>query len=322
VKSGINIRIDTESFAFTPENVTGDNVAGQGHAHFYVNGEKIGRVYEEWAHLDGLPPGDHELRVTLNANSHAEYALDGATIEDTVTFTIPEAGDDAHAHAEMVEGVKGMAVTLEVEPDARAGFNVRIVPTNFAWAPENVNGDNVAGEGHAHLYLDGEQIGRYYGEWAHIDALPEGEFELRATLNSNQHATYALGGTPVEAAVKLTVTEDGGAVEDLKPGPGRSSGEEGGDRPDAGATVIVLVGGEPTDGPVRVKLKKGGKAKFIVTSDITGEIHVHGFDVTKNVGPGSDANFNFGTDFEGIFEIELHGPNGDVTIGSVVVEPR
>ena len=64
---------------------------------------------------------------------------------------------------------------LEVEPDGKAGFNVRIVPTNFTWAPENVNGDDVAGEGHAHLYLDGEQID-YDVRTIEADVLGEAQF--------------------------------------------------------------------------------------------------------------------------------------------------
>jgi len=83
-KSGINIHIITENFTFTPENVGEAHIEGEGHTHLYVDGKKVARVYGEWYHLDGLSHGEHEIRVTLNANDHADYQLDGKNIEATI----------------------------------------------------------------------------------------------------------------------------------------------------------------------------------------------------------------------------------------------
>ena len=38
---------------FAPENVNQADVDGQGHAHIYVDGEKVSRVYGERFHLTG-----------------------------------------------------------------------------------------------------------------------------------------------------------------------------------------------------------------------------------------------------------------------------
>ncbi|MFQ5426797.1 MAG: hypothetical protein ACE5EV_06930, partial [Gaiellales bacterium] len=99
-------------------------------------------------------------------------------------------------------------------------------------------------------------------------------------------------------------------------------GEDDGAGDTTSGPVIALVGGKPVDGPVQVKTKKGDKVRFTVTSDEAGEVHVHGFDIEKDVAPEEDAKFNFEAGFEGIFEIELHGQDGEVEIGSVRVEPR
>ncbi len=85
--------------------------------------------------------------------------------------------------------------------------------------------------------------------------------------------------------------------------------------------VIEVVGGEPVDGVTKITVKKGEKARFTVSSDTAGEVHLHGIDVTKSVGPGSDARFDVHTEFEGIFEIEMHGPNGQAEIASLVIKP-
>ena len=108
-KSGYNIMIRTENFTFTPENVNGENVAGEGHAHIYVGNEKIARVYSNNFHYDGSFEGTKEFRVTLNANDHSEYALNGEVIETSVLVThdssdpnhnaMHKHDDDDHMHS-------------------------------------------------------------------------------------------------------------------------------------------------------------------------------------------------------------------------------
>ena len=89
--SGYNLRIVTEGFRFAPESAGGAHVPGEGHAHLYVNGVKT-RVYSEWFHLDGLAPGTHEVRVTLNANDHSPYATGGVMLEDGLSLQVAGQG--------------------------------------------------------------------------------------------------------------------------------------------------------------------------------------------------------------------------------------
>jgi hypothetical protein len=72
---GLNVEVVTESFEFSPEAVNAPHEPGHGHAHLYLDGEKIARVYGRWFHLGSTPAEGGELRVTLNANDHAELAL-------------------------------------------------------------------------------------------------------------------------------------------------------------------------------------------------------------------------------------------------------
>lgn len=71
--SGYNIHLMTKHFTFAPQRASGDHVEGEGHAHVYVNDEKITRLYGEWAHI-ALPEGKNKVEVSLNANDHREYA--------------------------------------------------------------------------------------------------------------------------------------------------------------------------------------------------------------------------------------------------------
>lgn len=83
---GYNVQILTQNFTFTPSAINKDVVANEGHAHLYINGEKIFRVYGDWLHIPSnlLVEGANAVSVTLNANDHSGWAKDGIPIGSTV----------------------------------------------------------------------------------------------------------------------------------------------------------------------------------------------------------------------------------------------
>lgn len=76
-----NLQINVSNFRFNPEAVNGENAPGEGHAHIYLNGIKLARTYSPWFHIAGLTKGEHEVRVTLNANNHSQLAIKGQPVE-------------------------------------------------------------------------------------------------------------------------------------------------------------------------------------------------------------------------------------------------
>lgn len=84
--SGWNLQIMTENFTFSPENASLAHIDGEGHAHVYVNGVKLGRLYGPWVHLDGLPEGEVTIEVTLNANDHRALAVDNVALSQMLTI--------------------------------------------------------------------------------------------------------------------------------------------------------------------------------------------------------------------------------------------
>lgn len=88
---GFNIQILTENFTFTPSAINGEVMQNEGHAHLYVNGEKIQRVYGNWVHLPSslLVSGANAVTITLNANDHSEWAVNGAALASTVIVFMP-----------------------------------------------------------------------------------------------------------------------------------------------------------------------------------------------------------------------------------------
>ena len=78
--SGWNLHLETTNFRFAPENASTAHVVGEGHAHVYVNGVKIARIYANWFHIDHLPMGKVMVEVALNSNNHSELAVDNAPL--------------------------------------------------------------------------------------------------------------------------------------------------------------------------------------------------------------------------------------------------
>ena len=114
--SGMNVRLTTTNFTFAPQEVGGAHVPGHGHAHIYLDGVKVGRLYGEHYHLGSIAPGEHTLRATLNANTHQEYAVGGVIVEDSITVVVPDAGDTGgdHGHGEGSGAEQADAVDKEL----------------------------------------------------------------------------------------------------------------------------------------------------------------------------------------------------------------
>ncbi|MFW8634482.1 hypothetical protein [Cribrihabitans pelagius] len=83
--SGWNLQVTPENFRFAPQNASAADVPGEGHAHVYVNGGKIARLYAEWLHIPSLPAGGAEVTVSLNSNSHSPLTVEGEPVSASVT---------------------------------------------------------------------------------------------------------------------------------------------------------------------------------------------------------------------------------------------
>ena len=78
------LSLEVEQFRFAKDLVDGAHVPGTGHAHLYVSGMKVGRLYETTAFLPAVPPGRHVIEVTLNTNDHRAYMSGDRPIAATV----------------------------------------------------------------------------------------------------------------------------------------------------------------------------------------------------------------------------------------------
>ena len=200
---GVNVRIDTEGWRWAPEEVNLANAPGSGHAHVYVDGVKINRVYGPYYHLEDVEPGMREIRVTLNSNSHNELTYDGQPLEDTTMIAVDGdrgTGDGDHAPLE-AEG--GMSVEVMSHPDPLGGYNLQVIAAGFEFTPQNAGGEHVAGQGFGYVSINGEFHARLYSPWLKLPRLEPGMHEIVVSLAGNQGHPYQWEGSPVEASIMV-----------------------------------------------------------------------------------------------------------------------
>lgn len=86
--AGWNLHVLQQNFRFAPEQASQADTDGEGHAHVYINGTKLGRLYGNWLHIAELPKGEVEVKVSLNANSHSPLVVDGVPVEATISLQV------------------------------------------------------------------------------------------------------------------------------------------------------------------------------------------------------------------------------------------
>ena len=259
--------------------------------------------------------GDSDDTTPAQTDTTAAAETTEAMSDDEMSDMDMDETEGGHSHGEAFDVDAATAPTIDVVlvDDPAGGWNLRLETTNFRFAPENVSTDHVDGEGHAHLYIDGERHGRIYGEWYQVPGLTEGEHTLRVELSTNDHRTYAVDGQPVDDSVTVTVmAADGNGHSDEGHGDEShdhdSAEESSGDA--AGADVVIeieIVDGSVVGGVEQVEIPIGSTVALVVTADIDEELHVHGYDVFAELTAGVPGTLVFEARIPGVFEAELEG---------------
>jgi hypothetical protein len=103
----------------------------------------------------------------------------------------------------------------------------------------------------------------------------------------------AAGATAVVAALVLLITLS-------------KSNSDSTSSPSSGkVTTIVIKHGKPVGGIAQLTYNEGETVRFKVDSDVSDEVHMHGYDIMKDVKAGGSVSFAFPATIEGVFEAEL-----------------
>ncbi len=112
-------------------------------------------------------------------------------------------------------------------------------------------------------------------------------------MDSKSRAILVTGLIVVVAVALFVVLKGGG-----------ESGPAGSGAPSAVRTIEVR-DAKPVGGVQDLVYHHGDRVRIRVRSDVADEVHVHGYDLAKEVPAGGSVAFDFPAKIEGAFEIEL-----------------
>jgi hypothetical protein len=148
--------------------------------------------------------------------------------------------------------------------------------------------------------------------------------QTTATQNATTSPSTSTGSTSTDDSTTDSTT--GSTTDDNGSGGG---GSDDGAESETGTTqtqpsapairTVRVVNGQPQGGVKRLEYKKGDTIRFKVQSDVADEIHVHGYDLMKDVTAGGSVSFSFTASIEGRFEVELE--NAGTQIAELEVDP-
>jgi len=158
------------------------------------------------------PPSTQMLPTIGQNHSNSESKESGHSghgeMEHHDTDGMSESGEhQSHGHNSLeVDASQPIPqVSIAIEADSAKGWNLEIITSDFELTGATAGQAHSPGQGHAHLYANGEKIARVYGNWYHIPHLPSGEVVLEVVLNSNQHQALTHNGLPIAASTVVTV---------------------------------------------------------------------------------------------------------------------
>ena len=130
-------------------------------------------------------------------------------------------------------------------------------------------------------------------------------------MNSTMRVVLGIGVVVVAVVLLVVLKDDGGKSSDKTTATTTSSSN----RPPSGdgkpakpaIATIVVENGKPVGGIDEIAVNEGEQVRFKVESDVSDEVHMHGYDIAKDVEAGGSVTFDFPATLEGIFEAELEG---------------
>ncbi len=85
---------------------------------------------------------------------------------------------------------------------------------------------------------------------------------------------------------------------------------------------VVIKDGKVTDDQGTIKMVQGDNVTLHFSSDEIHHLHIHGYDIEVEVGPGSHAMVDFNATVTGRFPVEIHGSNYHQALFYLEVYPK
>lgn len=256
-----------------------------------TSGEESAAVTGQFERLAGAPTGYSKV----DGEAELTRANGGTTVAISLTGLEPKTEYMAHLHT----GACGLA-----DP---GGPHFQFKQGGSEEPPNEIHLEftsNAAGEGEAEATIKREVpvgeagsvvVHTVAGESHHETAgAASGEVgTVMAALFVHEGEDHSGESQPRSEKIACAELEGAGGEEEATV----ESGEE--------VPTIEVRDGEPVGGIQTLEFDAGDQVRFRVSSDAAEEIHVHGYDIAKDVPAGGTIEFDFPAELEGIYEAEL-----------------
>ena len=130
----------------------------------------------------------------------AEPSPVGKVLEDT---------DEEGRNYREVDKKRAPDVGIEVLPDARDGWNVRLTVEDFRFSPAGGKRTAVQGRGYALLRVDGRPVAELRDPTHHLpgSSVTRGTHKITVRLHADDDTVWAVDGEPVERTADITVSD-------------------------------------------------------------------------------------------------------------------
>lgn len=259
-------------------------------------GEEGQPVSGEFAPVAGAP----DAYSMVGGEAELERSAAGTTVSISVDGLEPKTAYIAHLHTGGCD-----------QPDP-GGPHFQFEKGGSEEAPNEIHlrfTSDAAGEGEAEAKSEREvPVGEAGSVVLHVDgshhemtsleaSAPDSEtvFVHEGVDHSKEGAAHSGGKAQPEHSDKIACAELEGAAT----GDGEATAKIG------NVPTIEVRDGEPVGGIQKLEFDAGEEVRFRVSSDQAEEIHVHGYDISKDVPAGGTVEIAFPAELEGIYEAEL-----------------
>ena len=150
----------------------------------------------------GPAAATHEAQHDLSTAGWAHLAA--AAGLEAAAGDAPEAGAEHEHDGAMVEAPEGLTLDVEVKPREGA-IALRLTVPGLTFVTPADGRPHVGGEGHAHVTLDGADLGMYFEPEIVLTDVAPGMHEVIVTLASNTHEDYMRNGEVLSVMTMVEV---------------------------------------------------------------------------------------------------------------------
>ncbi len=128
---------------------------------------------------------------------------------------------------------------------------------------------------------------------------------------------------PAALLAALALAGCGGEDEAAPPATTHTQHTQTTDTEPAGVPETIRIqvrDGRPVGGLARPEVEEGARVQLVLSADVSGDVHLHGYDLEAAVTPARPARLRFTADIPGRFEIELHA-HPEIHVGELTVRP-